>query len=37
MKSLDEQETTHFGYEEVLMEEKQDRVAQVFEAVRGPQ
>ena len=33
MKSLDEQETTHFGYEEVLMEEKQDRVAQVFRSV----
>ena len=33
MKSLNEQETTHFGYEEVLMEEKQDRVAQVFRSV----
>lgn len=33
MKNLDEQETTHFGYEEVLMEEKQDRVAQVFRSV----
>ena len=33
MKSKDEQETTHFGYEQVPMEEKQDRVAQVFRSV----
>ena len=27
------QETTHFGYEEVPMEEKQEKVGQVFRSV----
>ena len=33
MKNPDEQGTTHFGYEEVLITEKQGRVAQVFHSV----
>ena len=33
MKKLDDQETTHFGYEKVLVTEKQERVARVFRSV----
>ena len=33
MKNLDDQETTHFGYEKVLITEKQERVAKVFRSV----
>ena len=33
MNKLDDQETTHFGYEKVLVTEKQERVARVFRSV----
>ncbi len=33
MKSLDDQETTHFGYEKVSIADKQVRVAEVFRSV----
>ena len=35
MKNLDDQETPHFGYEKVLITEKQERVAKVFRSVGG--
>ena len=33
MKNLEDQETTHFGYEKVLITEKEERVAKVFRSV----
>ena len=33
MKNLNDQETTHFGYEKVLITEKSERVANVFRSV----
>ena len=33
MKNLDDQETTHFGYEKVSKADKQERVAEVFRSV----
>ena len=33
MKNPDDQETTHFGYEKVLIADKQERVAKVFRSV----
>ena len=33
MKNLDDQETTHFGYEKISKADKQERVAEVFRSV----
>ena len=33
MKNLDDQETTHFGYEKISKADKQERVAAVFRSV----